>query len=201
MKKYFVIVITLFLIFSSGITQAITLENLQQQFSQNKVVRADFKQDRFINGLSNPLHSTGKMIISQQDGLWWQQLSPFKMTLKMNQVRMEQNIDGGIPQIITAENQPQLFQFNHLLSAIFTADAQMLKNNFKLTLTEHDKQWNLTLIPISAPLNKIFKQIQLSGNVYLEKITLDDMQNDKTEITFFNHKTTKLTQHEQSLFK
>ncbi|OCG18195.1 outer membrane lipoprotein carrier protein LolA [Gilliamella sp. WF3-4] len=201
MKKYLSAVITLLVMCFSTLTYAVTLEDLQQQFSKHKTVRANFTQDRYINGLTAPLHSSGKMIISKDLGLWWQQQTPFTMTLKMNQTRMEQSIEGQQSQIITAESQPQLFQFNHLLTAIFTADKQMLENNFEITLSEQNQQWTLTLSPKIAPLNKIFKQIILNGNIYLQTITIDDKQNDKTVIAFINHKTSPLTQHEQLLFK
>ncbi|NUF48707.1 outer membrane lipoprotein carrier protein LolA [Gilliamella sp. ESL0250] len=201
MKKYLVTAITIMVMCFSTLTYSITLEDLQQQFNKQNIIRADFIQARYINGLSTPLHSTGKMIISQNLGLWWHQQTPFTMTLKMNQQRMEQSIDEQQPQIITAESQPQLFQFNHLLTAIFTADKQILENNFDVILSEKNQQWTLILTPKNAPLNKIFKQIILNGNTYLQTITIDDKQNDKTLITFKNHKTSKLTKHEQLLFK
>lgn len=201
MNKYLVAFATTLLLTFSTITSAITLSDIQLLFSKNQVVRADFTQDRYINGLTSPIHSTGKMIISKELGLWWQQNTPFAMTLKMNQQRMEQRIEDQTPEIITAEKQPQLFQFNHLLTAIFTADKEMLENNFDITVTEQNNIWTLTLKPKLAPLNKIFKQIILSGKSYLEKVTINDMQNDKTELTFNNHKTTKLNQDEQLLFR
>lgn len=201
MNKCLVAFATTLLFTFSTITSAITLSDIQLLFSKNQVVRADFTQDRYINGLTSPIHSTGKMIISKELGLWWQQNTPFAMTLKMNQQRMEQRIEDQTPEIITAEKQPQLFQFNHLLTAIFTADKEMLENNFDITVTEQNNIWTLTLKPKLAPLNKIFKQIILSGKSYLEKVTINDMQNDKTELTFKNHKTTKLNQDEQLLFR
>ena len=122
------------------------------------------------------------------------------MTLKMNQQRMEQHIEGQAAEVITAEKQPQLFQFNHLLTAIFTADKKILETNFAITIAEQNKQWTVTLQTNLAPLNKIFKSIVLNGKSYLETVTINDMQNDKTELTFTNHKTAKLSQDEQLLF-
>lgn len=201
MKQYLAASISILGLFLTTCSQAITLADLQQQFSKNEIVRADFSQDRYINGLPDSLHSTGKMILSQKLGLWWQQLTPFEMILKMNQQRMEQNIADQKPQIITAETQPQLFQFNHLLTAIFTADRKLLEDNFDVTLSEQNRQWTLLLKPKLAPLSKIFQQITLSGEVYLQKIIIDDMQNDKTVISFSNHRTTPLNKNEQLLFK
>ena len=203
MKKYLTILFSALLLTFSTISSAITLTDLQQLFSKNQVVRADFVQDRYINGLTAPIHSTGKMIISKELGLWWQQKTPFSMTLKMNQQRICLLYTSPSPRDpkTSAEKQPQLFQFNHLLTAIFTADKDMLESNFDITLTEQNKYWTVTLQPKLAPLNKIFKQIILNGKSYLEKVTINDMQNDKTELTFANHKTMKLSQNEQLLFR
>ncbi|WP_392558855.1 LolA family protein [Orbus mooreae] len=200
MKKYFITCFTL-LMMVSHFSYAITLEQLQLQFAQYPVTRADFTQDRYIQGLSKPLHSTGKMIISKTLGLWWQQKTPFIMTLKMNDQRMEQQIANQAPQIITAQAQPQLFQFNSLLSAVFDADKNTLEQNFTLTLSQQDKQWQLILHPKAAPLNKIFTQIELSGTKYLSQIIIDDKQHDKTIITFTNHNTKPLTTDEKQLFQ
>lgn len=200
MKQYLACFITICLMTLSLSANGLTLHDLQQQFSQYSVVRANFEQDRHINGLSKPLHSSGQMIISKQLGLWWQQKTPFALTLKMNDQRMSQGIGDQPPQIITAQDQPQLFQFNSLLAAIFNADSATLNANFTLTLSEKENQWHLRLVPKTTPLDRIFKQINLTGHQYLSQITIDDMQNDKTVIQFFNHQTKALTTEEKHLF-
>lgn len=200
MKQYLAYFITICLMTLSLSAYGLTLHDLQQQFSQYSVVRANFEQDRYINGLNKPLHSSGQMIISKQLGLWWQQKTPFALTLKMNDQRMSQGIGDQPPQVITAQDQPQLFQFNSLLAAMFNADSATLNANFTLTLSEKENQWHLRLVPKTTPLDRIFKQINLTGHQYLSQITIDDMQNDKTVIQFFNHQTKALTTEEKHLF-
>ena len=202
MKKYLIFSFVSIL-FLTQYCQALTLEQLQQRFSQYSVIRANFIQDRTIQGFNQSLHSTGKMIISKDLGLWWQQQTPFVMTLKMNEQRMQQIVGQQPAQIISADDQPQLFQFNTLLAAIFNADRTTLEKNFQLNLSEsdHDQQWQLVLIPQSAPLDKIFKQITLNGDQYLAKIVIDDKQNDKTTIVFTEQQTSPLTEHEKRLFE
>lgn len=118
----------------------------------------------------------------------------------MNDQRMSQGIGDQPPQVITAQDQPQLFQFNSLLAAMFNADSATLNANFTLTLSEKENQWHLRLVPKTTPLDRIFKQINLTGHQYLSQITIDDMQNDKTVIQFFNHQTKALTTEEKHLF-
>lgn len=180
-----------------------TLEQLQTQSNQYPVIRADFEQSKQISGLKQPLISSGKVIISQQDGLWWQQNKPFALTLLLTNNQMVQTVANQPKQVITAESNPQLFQFNHLLTAMFKADREILEKNFTLSLDTTNQGWQLTLVPKTTPLDKLFRQIRLTGSQFLESIEMDDQQNDKTVIRFSNHqvKPTQLSQDEQRNFQ
>lgn len=166
---------------------AVTLEQLQQRFASQPVIRADFTQTREIAGMAQPLKSRGEMLIAQRQGLWWHQSAPFAMTLLLDDKRMVQTLNGQPPQVVTAEANPQMFQFNHLLSALFKADERVLRDSFVIDFKEKgDAQWTLSLTPKAAPLNKIFKRIDLAGGEFLEQIELNDSQGDRTHIALSN---------------
>lgn len=101
-------------LFISPLVSALTLDDLQKQFSEQPVVRAHFDQTRTIKDLPQPLRSQGQMLLARDKGLLWDQTSPFPMQLLLDDKRMVQAINGQPPQTITAENNPQMFQFNHL---------------------------------------------------------------------------------------
>lgn len=186
MKYGLLILITFF----SLSAQAVTLVELQQRFSQQPVLRAEFEQQRSISGMTKPLKSSGELLISQQKGLWWAQQKPFPLTLLLDDKRMVQTLAGQPPQVVTADNNPQMFQFNHLLTALFHADSQALEQNFALQFSDlGHNQWRLVLTPKTTPLDKLFKRITLNGGQFLETIDIDDMQSDATHIRFFNQRT------------
>ncbi|AEF43973.1 putative outer-membrane lipoprotein carrier protein [Serratia sp. AS12] len=199
MKSGLLMVVALF----SLSAQAVTLTELQQRFSQQPVLRAEFEQQRSISGMAKPLKSRGELLISQQKGLWWSQQKPFPLTLLLDDKRMVQTLAGQPPQVVTADNNPQMFQFNHLLTALFHADSQALEQNFALQFSDlgHNK-WRLVLTPKTTPLDRLFKRITLNGEQFLETIDIDDMQNDATHIRFFNQRTVpqELTVDEQQRF-
>lgn len=199
MKFWMLAVVTFF---SLGV-QAVTLPELQQRFSQQPVLRAEFEQQRSISGMEKPLKSSGELLISQQKGLWWAQQKPFPLTLLLDDKRMVQTLAGQPPQVVTADNNPQMFQFNHLLTALFHADSQALEQNFALQFTNlGHSRWRLVLTPKTTPLDKLFKRITLNGEQFLDTIDIDDMQSDATHIRFFNQRTVPqaLTDEEQQRF-
>ncbi|MBZ7458239.1 outer membrane lipoprotein carrier protein LolA [Klebsiella michiganensis] len=190
-------------LFISTIVSALTLDNLQQRFTEQPVVRAHFDQTRTIKDLPQPLRSQGKMLIARDQGLLWDQTSPFPMQLLLDDKRMVQVINGQPPQTITAENNPQMFQFNHLLRALFQADRKVLEENFRVEFVDlGEGRWTLRLTPITTPLDKIFATIDLAGKTYLESIQLNDKQGDRTNIALSQHQLTpaQLTDDERQRF-
>lgn len=187
----------------SPFVSSLTLDDLQQRFTEQPVIRTHFDQTRTIKDLPQPLRSQGQMLIARDQGLLWDQTSPFPMQLLLDDKRMVQVINGQPPQIITAENNPQMFQFNHLLRALFQADRKVLEQNFRVEFADKGEgRWTLRLTPTTTPLDKIFNTIDLAGQTYLESIQLNDKQGDRTDIALTQHQLTpaQLTDDERQRF-
>jgi len=187
----------------SPFVSALTLDDLQQRFTEQPLIRAHFEQSRTIKSLPQPLLSRGNMLIARDRGLLWDQTAPFVMQLLLDDKRMVQMINGQPPQTIRAEDNPQMFQFNHLLRALFQADRKVLEENFRIEFTDlKEGRWTLRLTPITTPLDKIFSSIDLAGKTYLETIQLNDKQGDRTDITLSQHQLTptQLTDDERQRF-
>ncbi|MDH2271666.1 outer membrane lipoprotein carrier protein LolA [Serratia marcescens] len=173
---------------------AVTLDELQQRFTGQPVIRAHFAQTRTIKDMPQPLRSQGEMLLARDQGLLWDQKSPFPMLLMLNDFRMVQQVNDQPQQTITAENNPQMFQFNHLLRGLFQADRKALEKNFRVDFQDKGEgRWALRLTPTTTPLDKIFSSIDLSGETYLEFIQLNDKQGDRTEIILSQHRLTPAT--------
>lgn len=187
----------------SPLLSALTLDDLQQHLTEQPVIRAHFDQTRTIKDLPQPLRSQGQMLIARDQGLLWDQTAPFPMQLLLDDKRMVQAIGGQPPQTITAENNPQMFQFNHLLRALFQADRQVLEQNFRVEFADTGEgRWTLRLTPKTTPLDKIFATIDLAGQRNLENIQLNDKQGDRTDIVLSQHQLTpaQLTDDERQRF-
>ncbi|KMJ44538.1 membrane protein [Xenorhabdus khoisanae] len=188
----------------NNVAHAVTLEELQQRFTHQPVVRAHFTQERQIQGMPQPLRSNGDMLVSQHQGLWWHQKKPFPLTLVLDDSHMVQIMSGQAPQVITADSNPQLFQFNHLMRALFQADRAVLEENFKIEFSDlGQEKWRLVLTPKTSPLDKLFTAITLNGQANLDAILLTDRQGDRTELSFTQHRLTPetLSHEEEQHFK
>ncbi|ECD0155570.1 outer membrane lipoprotein carrier protein LolA [Salmonella enterica] len=182
------------LLLLSPFASAVTLDELQQRFTEQPVVRAHFDQTRTIKNLPQPLRSQGEMLIARDTGLLWDQKTPFPMLLMLDDKRMVQVINHQPAQVITAENNPQMFQFNHLLRALFQADRKVLEQNFRIDFQDKGQgRWTLRLTPTTTPLDKIFATIDLAGQTWLESIQLNDKQGDRTDIALSQHQLTPAT--------
>ena len=182
---------------------AVTLDEVQQRFSHTPVVRVDFTQERHIKDMGQTLRSSGSLIVAQELGLWWRQEKPFPLTLVIDEKRMVQVIGDQPPHIVTADSNPQMFQFNSVLRALFRADREVLEQNFSLAFKDAgDGGWSLTLTPKAPPLALLFCEIELRGSEQLVHIRLDDRQGDSTEISFSNHRVhpAALTRDEERRF-
>lgn len=176
--------LTLIALLLAPLCQALTLDDLQQRFNEQPVVRAHFEQVRTIKSMPKPLRSRGKMLMARDTGLLWDQTAPFPMTMMLTDTRMVQAMNGQPPQTITADSNPQMFQFNNLLRGLFRADRAVLEKNFRIDFkSEENDRWTLVLTPVTTPLDKIFTSIDLAGARYLETIRLNDRQGDRTDIT------------------
>ncbi|HCJ6524158.1 TPA: LolA family protein [Enterobacter cloacae] len=187
----------------SPLVSAVTLDELQQRFAEQPVVRAHFEQVRTIKDMPQPLRSQGEMVIARDSGLLWDQKAPFPMMLLLDDKRMVQTINGQPPQTITADNNPQMFQFNHLLRALFQADRKVLEDNFRIDFKDQGEgRWSLVLTPTTTPLNTLFTTLDLGGATYLESVRLNDKQGDRTDITLSRHRLTpaSLTDDERQRF-
>ncbi|WP_299019760.1 outer membrane lipoprotein carrier protein LolA [uncultured Photobacterium sp.] len=189
----------------SPAVNAITLPQLQQQLSTQTLVRGDFEQVRKMEMFSAPLKSEGQFLLAQEQGLHWQQTQPFPVSLILTQNKLSQQFGDSKPQVVAAEQNPMVFYFSHVFLSLFKGDTSQLNEQFDIKLLDSgsEDKWLLVLTPKSAPLNAVFKTIRLTGDRFIEQLTLTEVRGDVTDITFSNQRTapTELSENEQRAFK
>lgn len=182
------ILITL-LVCSSFPVAAITFDQLQQQLMEQPLLRGDFQQSKQLQMFNAPLISEGTFLLSHQKGLIWSQKTPFPVSLVLAKDKLRQQFDGQAAEVIEASDNPMVFYFSHLFLSLFKGDLHALESQFKMTLTEQADTWSLQLTPKQAPLDKVFKNIVITGNEQIEKLTLLELSGDSSTIKFSNIRT------------
>ncbi|MDE1238183.1 LolA family protein [Vibrio aestuarianus] len=182
--------------------QVTDLASLQAQLAKHQIVRGEFTQLRHIEMFEQPLSSAGKFLLDKQNGLLWQQNSPFPVNLVLTQDKLRQTFANQPPQVITEKENPMAFYFSHLFLSVFHGDTQQLNKQFTMTLHTEDGQWQLNLTPRNEPLNSVFTSITLTGRDDIDGLILQEVRGDKTEIQFTNqnHQPERLTHAEQTQF-
>lgn len=186
-----------------ALAQVNTMEELQQQLAQHPIVRGDFEQKRTLAMFDQPLTSTGQFTLDKTHGLLWRQDVPFTVQLVLTKDKLRQTFADQPAQVITAKDNPMAFYFSHIFLAVFHGDTDQLKQQFDMTFKADNGQWTLALTPKAAPLNAVFDTITLGGKSDLERLTLQEIRGDKTDILFSNqsYQPESLTDAEQAQFK
>ena len=201
-KKLFITFLFFFVSFS-GLTQAVSLTELQDKLASHQLVRGQYKQVKNMQMFKQPLSSDGDFLLDQQQGLLWLQKQPFPVSLVLTKDRLSQRYSDQPAQIIEATDNPMVFYFSHLFLSLFKGDVKGLTAQFDMQIKDQDGQWLLLLTPKSAPLDKVFMQISITGNEYIEELNLIELNGDSSTIQFLNQNSlpAKLTDYEQQYFQ
>lgn len=198
-KKYFILLCSL-ICFSS---YALTLTDLQAQLATQQLVRGQYTQVKTMRMFKQPLRSQGEFLLQQQQGLLWLQKQPFAINLVLTKDKLSQQFAGQPAQVVNAADNPMIFYFSHLFLSLFKGDLEGLIDQFEMQLEDKNGQWSLQLLPKNAPLNKVFKEINIFGDKYINKLQLIELNGDSSVIEFIgqNSLPNTLSEYEQHYFQ
>ncbi|PKZ29958.1 outer membrane lipoprotein carrier protein LolA [Campylobacter ureolyticus] len=173
MKKFFLALF--FVVLTSGFCcDEVRLKEMIK-FTQ---VSGDFNQTKILKSFKNPIKSEG--VFKIYDKTFEQNTTkPFKASIKVNKDGVFEYKDGNFIKINSNFDE-------ELFLNIFTLNFDKLKQNFDYKL-EFKDGWKVVLKPTGI-IAKIFKNIEIYGKNYVEKIILNESNGDQTIYNFFNIK-------------
>jgi outer membrane lipoprotein-sorting protein len=178
------------------------LEGLRVQLARHAVVRADFTQEKRIQGMTRPVTSEGRLLFSRDQGVLWQIERPYRAAYLLTGTHMIEVAADGTRRAVAVADQPGLAEVSRVFRAVLGADTAALAEQFRIEAAGTLARWQLRLTPRADALKKAIPQIVLSGGEFLERVELDEAAGDRTLIRLLRTRAGDvLTADESAAFK
>src|SRR5213079_3324168 len=155
-----VLYLTLTCIADSAPLSETDLKNLLAAIRQNRTTQADFQEQRMIRLMKKPILSSGKV--------WFQPPNKFRREVKGNSSSLTVS-DGRelwiyYPNFKSAERYPlgKGSPLDSTVAAINSAlNLENIENTFQINATKSDKVYDLTLLPRTGLMKRVFQKLDL----------------------------------------
>lgn len=200
MKKN--ILLTVALIFGCAAQAADLAADVRSRLSQPSVLRGEFEQVKQVRGFKKQLLSKGDFLVARERGVVWRTREPFASVLKLTPTEIVATQGGDVAFRLSASTEPTVRVINGLMFSLLNGDVAALGEQFELSGTVDAKSWSLVLIPKQAAFAKILTRVELSGDVYVRRIVMDEANGDQTAISFHGQRPdpAKLSPQENQRF-
>ncbi len=148
-------------------------DRIVERLASYPVVRADFVQERTVASLTKPVTSTGRMVLSREQGLLWQIEQPVKASLVFS---ANGAAEGGAVQA----------EMSRLIRAIIAADLRELRTTFEVEARGDLDRWTLHLRPKGREVAQYLRGIELAGGKHLEVIGIVETSGDSLTMRMRN---------------
>jgi len=163
------------------------LKNLLAGIRQNRTTQADFQEQRVIRLMKKPILSSGTV--------WFQPSNKFRREVKGNSPSVTVS-DGRqlwiyYPNFKSAERYPlgKGSPLDSTVTAINSAlNLENIENTFQINATKNDKGYELTLLPRTGSMKRVFQKLDLriNDNLRVERTDMLLPNGDRIVTTYSN---------------
>ncbi len=141
---------------------AMELADLMALMAQNQRGEAHFVEQRWVNGLTQPLQSRGTLSFHAPSRFSRITLepSPESMTVDGRTVTLKR---AGRSRTLSLDSVPEVAAIVEAVRGTLTGDLSTLQQYFNTTLSGHTTQWVLVLEPLDARLAAQVSQVRITG--------------------------------------
>lgn len=161
-----------------------TLEGLMERLRKVPGISASFQEQKFISLLATPLTSEGTLYFLPPGKLLRKTERPRPSAILIDQDRLYMRQGDSMQEVDLGAN-PVVRAFVGSFLKLFQGDRAALEAMYEVRFSSKEQGWELTLVPRSAPINKIIKRMRFAGKgVAVEKLEIDEMNGDRSVTTF-----------------
>jgi outer membrane lipoprotein carrier protein len=164
-----------------------SLKNLLAGIRQNRTTQADFQEQRMIRLMKKPIVSSGR--------IWFQPPNKFRREVKGDSPSVTVS-DGRqlwiyYPNFKSAERYPlgKGSPLDSTVAAINSAlNLENIENTFQITATKSEKGYELTLLPRTGSMKRVFQKLDLhiNENLRVERTDMLLPNGDRIVTTYSN---------------
>lgn len=158
------------------------LQQVLGELSSHPAVRAEFTQTRTSPALDKPQISTGELLFVLGRGMLWQTLTPFQQTLVLTGARTARIDADGRTQSMRGDR--GVSQVSQMLQGLLGGKLDEALRQFDVAASGTPADWTLHFTPKQARVARVLAAITLTGNDYLQGITVDMQDGTHTQIRF-----------------
>ena len=142
--------------------QALELTEVMGLLAQAKSGEARFTEQRFVQGLNQPLRASGTLSFTAPDRFTRQTLEPRAeaMSVEGNTVTLTRN---GRSRQMALDSMPEMAAVVEAVRGTLVGDGAALQRHFKPSLSGGLGQWALQMAPLDARLAGQVRQITIGG--------------------------------------
>lgn len=156
------------------------LDQVLQQLSAHKAVRADFVQTRSDPALARPQVSRGRLLFVLDRGMLWQVTSPYARTLLLGMHRSA--LLGSNGEMRPLQGGGRVGRVAHMLQSMLDGHVDRVQRQFTITASGTPGDWTLRFVPRDARVAHVLDAIELQGGAFLGAIRVRMHDGGATDI-------------------
>ncbi len=169
---------------TAPVPRSLTLEELLQRMKTTRGVVAEFREEKHLALLEEPLVTRGTLYFAPPDRLARLTREPAQTRLVLDGRRMRFEDANGANDVDLGEN-PVARHFAENLTALWSGNRSALEALYRLEFTSEGARWQLRLVPKGDPLARFIASIALSGEGdRMQAMQLLEVDGDRTETVF-----------------
>ena len=163
------------------------LQGIERMATSTKTIKADFKQEKYLNILANKIDSEGKIYFKKPNLLRWEYNQPFEYVIILNGKEIIIKDQGNVNSFDIGSSQG-FKQINELI--INSVQGNVLdEERFNIEYLENKSLYLAKLTPKEEQLKNFLKGIDIyfdKEDYSVERVKLIEPGDDYTLITFEN---------------
>jgi hypothetical protein len=182
MKRYLLAACVAFA--ATPLFAAVPTAKIQALLAKPAMLCGRFDQSKQLVGMKKPLLSHGRFCVAAGKGVLWRTLQPFPNTLRLTRDEIVHLQGERVTMRLDAQQEPVVRMINGVLFSLLAGDLTQLETLFDGDGSVDGKHWRVALKARESGLAKVIAGVALEGGAYVNAITLNEANGDRTSIVF-----------------